>query len=60
MIYLSNFIGNMIIEAYANISHVFIVPEAFHILRKRIVPLAPGPPGHPTAAVRGRVVGGCG
>ena len=43
MIYLSNFIGNMIIEAYANISHVFIVPGAFHRLRKRIVPLAPVP-----------------
>ena len=54
MIYLSNFIGNMIIEAYTNISHVFIVPGAFHRLRKRIVPLALVPAGHPTATVGGR------
>ena len=51
---LANSISNMIIEAYANISHVFIVPGAFHRLRKRIVPLAPVPAGHPTATVGGR------
>ena len=40
---LANSISNMIIEAYANISHVFIVPGAFHRLRKRIVPLTQCP-----------------
>ena len=56
MIYLSNFIGKMIIEAYANISHVFIVPGAFHRLRKRIVPLALVPAGH--GGWEGECVGG--
>ena len=53
---LANSISNMIIEAYANISHVFIVPGAFHRLRKRIVPLALVPAGH--GGWEGECVGG--
>ena len=54
MVYLSNFIGMMIIEAYANISHVFVRARGVLYLENGS---PSSPPGHPTPARCGWWVG---